>query len=335
MLWDGRVKQAASQEMTPYVGDMSASIAPRVGADLRHARERLGCGVDDMAAALRIRAAYLKALEDGRIGDLPGITYASAFLRAYAMALGLDPEEIFRRFKAEADNIDHQTELEFPAPVPSRAIPAGALALLGVVLAISAYAGWYSLSGKGRLPAETVTAVPARLAPLAQQAVPPARPITPALPALPATEPAAATPAPFFLPSQAAAMPLPPPAPPPPIPAAAPPPAAAATPAAESRIAIRAKGSLVWIQVRERGGPVLFDRTLRPGEGYTLPNRPNLVLSTGNALATEFLVDGEITPGLGLAKGVRRELVMDPDPIKDGRLAAQLGGGNGTVTRAQ
>ena len=43
--------------------------------------------------------------------------------------------------------------------------------MLGLVLAIGAYAGWYRLSGEGRLPAETVTAIPERLAPLAEQAL--------------------------------------------------------------------------------------------------------------------------------------------------------------------
>jgi len=46
----------------------------------------------------------------------------------------------------------------------------------------------------------------------------------------------------------------------------------------------------------KRGGAVLVDKVLRPGESLTLPNRPNLLLTTGNALNTEFLVDGETTP---------------------------------------
>jgi cytoskeleton protein RodZ len=45
--------------------------------------------------------------------------------------------------------------------------------LLGVALAIGAYVGWYRLSGNGELPPEVVPPVPARLAPLAERAVPP------------------------------------------------------------------------------------------------------------------------------------------------------------------
>ena len=86
------------------------------------------------------------------------------------------PDEIARRFKAEASEVNRRTELVFPAPMPQRGVPAGAVILLGVVLAIGAYAGWYRLSGEGRLPAETVAPVPERLATLAEQAVPPPRP---------------------------------------------------------------------------------------------------------------------------------------------------------------
>ena len=340
--------------MMEMVADMSGTAAPRTGADLREARERLGYALPDVADWLRIKLVYLEALEDGRIGDLPGVTYATAFLRSYAQLLGLDPDEVFRRFKDEADEINHTTELEFPAPKPSRAIPHGALALLGLVLAVGAYAGWYRLSGEGRLPAETITPLPARLAPLVQQAVPaPPVVVAPAPSPAPESQAAAAPvmlPMPNFAPSQAAAMPLPPP--PAPLPEVAAPQAPAAP--AESRMAVRAKATQVWIQVRERGGAILVDKVLRPGESLTMPNRANLLLTTGNALNTEFLVDGDVTPGLGTAKGVKRELALDADMIKDGRFATQNGGaipaaqpasamvpapspvgGNGAVTRTQ
>ena len=77
-----------------------------------------------------------------------------------------------RRFKTEAAEVGRRAELIFPVPMPERGLPPGAVVLLGLVLAIGAYAGWYRLSGEGRLPAETVTAIPERLAPLAEQALP-------------------------------------------------------------------------------------------------------------------------------------------------------------------
>jgi cytoskeleton protein RodZ len=111
-------------------------------------------------------------LEDGHISLLPGNAYAVGYARTYARALGLDAEEMVRRFKAEAAEVGRRTELAFPVPMPDRGSPTGALILLGLVLSIGAYIGWYRLSGDGHLPAETVTAIPERLAPLAEQALP-------------------------------------------------------------------------------------------------------------------------------------------------------------------
>lgn len=149
------------------------AAAPRVGADLCAARLRLGWSLEAVAAALRIRLPFLEALEEGRIADLPGNAYAIGFLRTYATTLGLDPDELTRRFRAEAAEVNQLTELSFPAPVPSRGVPAGAVVLLGVVLAIGAYVGWYRLSGNGELPPEVVPPVPTRLASLAERVGPP------------------------------------------------------------------------------------------------------------------------------------------------------------------
>jgi len=160
--------------MSTIAADMDpVASAPRVGADLCAARQRLGWSLEAVAAALRIRLSFLLALEGGRIADLPGNAYAIGFLRTYASTLGLDPDELTRRFRAEAAEVNQLTRLSFPAPVPSRGVPAGAVVLLGVALAIGAYVGWYRLSGNGELPPEVVPPVPARLAPLAERAVPP------------------------------------------------------------------------------------------------------------------------------------------------------------------
>ena len=112
----------------------AAAGAPRVGADLCAARRRLGWSLEGVAAALRIRLQFLTALEEGRIADLPGNAYALGFLRTYAAALGLDPTEMTRRFRAEAAEVNRLTRLSFPAPVPSRGVPTGAVVLLGMVL---------------------------------------------------------------------------------------------------------------------------------------------------------------------------------------------------------
>jgi cytoskeleton protein RodZ len=290
---------------------------------LRGARERLGWSLEAVSAALRIRAAYLAALEAGRIDLLPGNAYAVGFLRTYAAALGLDAAEMCRRFKAEAAEVTRKTELAFPAPMPERGVPAGAVIFLGVVLAVGAYVGWYRLSGDGRLPPETVPPVPAHLAPLAEQALPPApAPVAPqsAPPTAVVSAPPPApvedvTPQPSISPSSAAAAPVPLP----PVPA--PPPAATAAPTGDQpRIVLLATAD-AWLQVRDRSGTVLLNKVLHASDTWPVPPRTDLLLTTGNAGGTTLVVDGVNTPPLGVSGSVRRDLPLDVDAIKDGKLA--------------
>jgi transcriptional regulator with XRE-family HTH domain len=142
VLHEGRVKLVESRNMMSTAASVMTypPAAIRAGADLREARERLGLSLDDVAANLRIRLRHLEALEEGRLSTLPGSAYALAFVRTYARYIGLDAEEMVRRFKAEADEFSRRTELVFPIPMPERGLPAGAIVLLGLVLAIGAYA---------------------------------------------------------------------------------------------------------------------------------------------------------------------------------------------------
>jgi cytoskeleton protein RodZ len=292
--------------------DEAPPDAPRAGAELRAARERVGWSIQEMASALHIRPQYIEALEAGRISELPGNAYALNFLRTYAGALGLDPNETARRFRAEASAVDEKTELTFPVPAPERGVPAGAVALLGVLLAVGAYAGWYRLSGEGRLPAETSMQIPLRLASLVDQAVrPSATPVVASVPAPVAPPPvqqAEAPPVPAISPSSAAA-------------AALEPPPAADEPSDQPRIVLRASAD-AWVQVRDRAGPVLLTRIMHPGETWEVPPKPNLLLTTGNAGGTDLVVDGLTSPSLGGSGVVRRDLPLDPDLIKGGSLAA-------------
>ncbi|WP_158930921.1 helix-turn-helix domain-containing protein [Acidisphaera sp. S103] len=319
--------------VTPVVTDPPA--AARAGADLREARERLGLSLHDVAFTLRIRLPHLEALEEGQISLLPGNAYALAFVRTYANALGLDAEEMVRRFRTEAAEFNRRTELVFPVPMPERGIPAGAVLLLGLVLAVGAYAGWYHLSGEGRLPAETVAAIPQRLAPLAQQALPPDNPAAATTAA--ASAPGQAPPKIVLADPAAPAMMAPPVMPISPTSAAAAQvspepsddaataglsPMPPAPPAADAnRIVLRATAD-AWMQVKDHSGAVLLNKTLKAGDSWPVPPRTDLLLTTGNAGGTDIEVDGAPTPSLGGSGAVRRDIPLDPDQIKDGKLAA-------------
>src|SRR5271154_2469354 len=101
-------------EPKPPKGEGAAPPAPAeqtprprhtIGALLRETRENYGGDIERIGAALRIRPAYLTALEEGRYDRLPAPVYALGFVRAYAIHMGLDGEEAVRRFKQEASGL--------------------------------------------------------------------------------------------------------------------------------------------------------------------------------------------------------------------------------------
>ncbi len=61
-----------------------------IGSSLRDARIRKGLELTALESETKIRAKYLRALEDERFDLLPGDTYVKGFLRTYAERLGLD-----------------------------------------------------------------------------------------------------------------------------------------------------------------------------------------------------------------------------------------------------
>jgi cytoskeletal protein RodZ len=140
--------------------------SPGVGALLHASRLRCGEELRDVAQVLRIRYVHLEAIEAGRFADLPGPAYAVGFVRAYAKHLGLDADEVVKRFRSETTDIGEAPELSFPVPVPEGGIPGGAVLFVGVVIAVLAYGGWYVSSAKEGFFTELVSPLPDRLAAL-------------------------------------------------------------------------------------------------------------------------------------------------------------------------
>jgi cytoskeleton protein RodZ len=61
-----------------------------IGNSLRAARERQGLGYPEIELATKIRAKYIRALEEEDFTAIPGDAYIRGFLRSYAEYLGLD-----------------------------------------------------------------------------------------------------------------------------------------------------------------------------------------------------------------------------------------------------
>ncbi|WP_169083021.1 helix-turn-helix domain-containing protein [Paenibacillus sp. PL91] len=72
-----------------------------LGELLRKARDQRGLTLDDIQETTKIRKRYLEAIESGDHTVLPGPFYVRAFVKNYAEAVGLDPDEVLRLYQHE------------------------------------------------------------------------------------------------------------------------------------------------------------------------------------------------------------------------------------------
>ncbi len=96
---------------------------PEIGATLREARMRARIDISEIESATKIRAKYLRALENEEWDLLPGPTYVKTFLRTYAEALDLDAKRLVEEYKLRHERL---TDHELARPIgPPRTTTSG------------------------------------------------------------------------------------------------------------------------------------------------------------------------------------------------------------------
>jgi cytoskeleton protein RodZ len=244
------------------------------GGKLRQARERRGISLRQIASSTKIAAAALEALEKNDISKLPGGIFSRAFVRSYAVEVGLDPDETVKEFLARFNQDAPPSAEAMAAAIPEeerqfeqrqrqavKALAFGAVSL--VVLIVILY---FVL--RGRPPAVSVETVP-----------PP-----------PAAEPAPAPVAELSLPA--------PPAP-----------ADAAAAAAPLKLEI-APASECWVSLTVDGRK-LFTRVMQAGERESHVVQREAQVDVGDAGAFAYLVNGR--PGKPIGdKGQVKTLKITP-----------------------
>ena len=65
-----------------------------LGRQLKEARLQKGMSLDDVQEVTKIRKKYLEAIESGDYKVLPGSFYVRAFIKTYAEAVGMSPDEL-------------------------------------------------------------------------------------------------------------------------------------------------------------------------------------------------------------------------------------------------
>ena len=70
--------------------------------------------LEDIQEVTKIRKRYLEAIEKGEYNALPGAFYARAFIKSYAEALGLNPEQVLEQFAQELPRVPQAPAEQIP-----------------------------------------------------------------------------------------------------------------------------------------------------------------------------------------------------------------------------
>lgn len=312
----GHLAQGGIAEGEAANHDFFEAFAPtvdqgaHVGEALRAAREYHGVSIDRLAEITKVRAAYLAAIEEMRLSDLPSRPFVAGYIRAYARALGLDGDLAAARFNSAGpvQNAQLPNPLGVEAGSDNRV---GLVFAIGLVL-IGAIVLWnvvQRLLPDAPTPAQAQTAAidEAALTAPAQTAAPGGAAVSLGAP-LPAPV-ESTTPTPYETPGLAAATAA---AQPGDTVTALPDVRAPAEPAAPSELPtgpFQAKGevfgaapeaSVVTLQARKStsiivrlGDQVVFARQLGEGEAYRVPATPGLVVDSPMTEAVDVYVGGQ------------------------------------------
>jgi len=134
-----------------------------LGEALKAVRHDLGLTLIDVAERTRVRRSYLEAIEEMRLDALPSRPFTIGYIRAYATALGVDPDLAIERFKNDEPVLEEA--LRAPVGLVDEKDPRVAAFLIGALVIIAAIVLW-NVAQRAMMAA----APPPPLAPQAQTA---------------------------------------------------------------------------------------------------------------------------------------------------------------------
>lgn len=258
------------------------------GLHLRQARENRGLSLRQIAGATKISTVALEALERGDFSRLPGGIFSRAFVRAYAIEVGLDPDETVQQYAALAEAIANAASRP---PVPAeisdddrafleRQRQAGVwlrvVAAVLFVAIIGGFAWWMTSRSKQSASAQT--------------------PVEP-----PPSQTTPAQTAPTVSPASSASSTSEAPAP--------------AAPQAHAIVLKLHADDGSWVQVTADGRSVM-SRNLTAGETQTIEADREVALQFGNAGAISWTINGRTAKALGGPGEVKRATIT-PDNVSD------------------
>jgi cytoskeleton protein RodZ len=255
---------------------MAVTRAPGdFGRTLREARERRGLSLRQIASATKISLITLEALERNDIARLPGGIFSRAFVRSYALEVGLDPEqtiqEFIGQFPQDSVTAGHPAtgQVEDHEAVESdRRMAATFLRLIFVSIPVAAIVAYFATAGRRAAVVRQVFGVHA-----SEPAAAPKPVATPP----PAAAEAADTDAPVLVDREAIAP----------------------DPPAVDSLVVQVKAvQRSWVSAIVDGQRAV-QRVFQPGDEQTLNVRRDIVLTAGDGGAITVMLNGAAAKPIG------------------------------------
>jgi cytoskeletal protein RodZ len=129
-----------------------------LGNRLKEARLAKNLSLDDLQTITKIQKRYLVGIEEGNYASMPGNFYVRAFIKQYAEALNLNPDEIFETYKNEIpashnDEIHHLSRVKTHKGISKRdskvfdVLPKGLIGVFVIGIASLLYYFIYNHAG--------------------------------------------------------------------------------------------------------------------------------------------------------------------------------------------
>lgn len=337
----------ATQKPVPEQTDtaIEAEVVKKhsVGKTLRRAREEMKLSLEDISANINVRVTQLRSIEDDRIDQLPGMTYAVGFVRSYAEFVKLDAVEVVQRFKDEhAGEEAAKTELKIPPAISEDKLPSPMIIGVAALAVILVFVIW-SIFSDGESEIEMASNVPpapvvgtssgmptqADIAPLISDTPTDAGTIAGTVPSDIAS--AAATP-----PSDAASAVTTSAAEPvtvavKPTTTVMVPPVVATNVVPTPRVPVinvkRGKSRVMleaneksWVQITDGSNKVIYKKVMNPGEQFFVPDQKGMTLVTSNAGGLNIFVDGNKVQRIGRPGEILRGVELEPGELQKKRI---------------
>lgn len=108
-----------------------------IGKIFANKRKELKLSLPDVASKLKIRAAYLQAIEEGEIDKIPSGMYAAGYIKSYAKFLKIDIAAVEKSndnlSQTQSDDVVNRNIKQISASTPGKGIIATSILLIIII----------------------------------------------------------------------------------------------------------------------------------------------------------------------------------------------------------